>query len=473
MVTTNSPAESNAKAIITLCIGALLVLLSFTLPAVGMFTREMVSLICVLAFGILFWLAKPIPIIATSFLVIVLLPLLSLTPSLNAALGGFTNPANYFVIASFAFALALQKTTLSNRLLKTLISFSKGNYKTIALVFMLITYVISAFISDIATAVLMIAFALELGEFIQPQAEKRRLLKVLLIGIPIASLLGGSATPVGSAVNVMALNVMQQHGGQEVSFLSWMAVALPVSLATLFACWHLLTRIHKAAHIPQEQLLDFMRSIDTALQEKKTRNEKRILAVLALIVITWVVSSWVPALNATTVSLIGMAVLFLPGIKAFTWGEFRNYMAWEIPIMGAALITLGSLLVDCGLVDLVIQAAIYAFPNMGIMGFVLLLGVLVTALLTVMPVGPAMVSMMTIPAYIMAETLGFNPVMAVLVVGIFASNSTILPLKAVLLVSYTKGYWKPLDLIPLGIMTSVVWIALAALWIPLISPIAL
>lgn len=100
---------------------------------------------------------------------------------------------------------------------------------------------------------------------------------------------------------------------------------------------------------------------------------------------------------------------------------------------------------------------------------VVMLGLLVTLVLLVIPVGPAAVSMLIIPVYTMAEALHLNPVMAVITVGIFASNSTILPLNAVVLMSYTKGYWKIKELAKAGIIISVLWIILAALWIPFVS----
>ena len=137
--------------------------------------------------------------------------------------------------------------------------------------------------------------------------------------------------------------------------------------------------------------------------------------------------------------------------------------------MGGATVSLGTLAKDTGLVQLAADRITSSFPGMGAMSMVVMLGLLVTLVLLVIPVGPAAVSMLIIPVYTMAEALHLNPVMAVITVGIFASNSTILPLNAVVLMSYTKGYWKIKELAKAGIIISVLWIILAALWIPFVS----
>jgi sodium-dependent dicarboxylate transporter 2/3/5 len=449
--------------------GVFILLLTFTLPEIGPFTREMVRVIGLVAFGMIFWVLRPVPIAATSLFVIVLMPLLQVAPSLGSAFSGFTSPANYFVIASFAFGFALQKTSFSNRLILSMLKISQGKTSKLVLTFMMATYIISMFISDIAAVVIFVGFVVEFIQLIEEEYDKKRLGKILLLAVPFGSVLGGTATMVGSSVNVLALHLMKSHAGVDVTFLQWSCLALPISIIVLVVCWRVLLLFQKTPDITPELVEKYIERLDEQIRSGSSSKEPAILAVLGALIVGWVVSSWIPWLDTTTIAIVGMLILFAPGIEAFAWAEFKNNMSWEIPLMGGATVQLGNIAIKCGLVDLLINGTTAAFPNLGIFGFVALIGVLMTLLLLIIPVGPAMTSMMTIPVYIMAEKLSINPIMAVVVVGIFASNSTILPLNAVYLVSYSKGYWRSSDMTIIGIFTSLVWIGLAMLWIPFIS----
>ena len=97
---------------------------------------------------------------------------------------------------------------------------------------------------------------------------------------------------------------------------------------------------------------------------------------------------------------------------------------------------------------------------------IILLGAVVTLILVLMPVGPATVSMLVMPVFALSEAIGVNSVMMVIALGSFASNCSILPLNAIMLLSFAPGYWKIPDLMKTGILVTAVWLLLAALWFP-------
>jgi len=275
MSATKTTGKSNKSRLISLSIAALLLIFTIVLPGFGALSKDMVSVICLIAFAVVLWVTTPIPIIASSLLVMALQPLLGLVPSFASALSGFTSPANYFVIASFGFAFALQKTTVSNRLLKALVSWSRGSTQLIALSLMAVTYIVSMFISDIAAAVIMLAFAMDFADLFEDEKERAKVLKLMMIGVPIGSILGGTATPVGSSINVMALNLMQQHSGTTVPFMKWVALCLPVSAVALVFSWFVLTRFFKTSRLPDSKAAQYtqilQRSIDSLSQKTNLR----------------------------------------------------------------------------------------------------------------------------------------------------------------------------------------------------------
>lgn len=463
--------ENSGKSnLISLLAAAVLLAGAIFLPGMGSFSKEMVSAACLILFAVLLWVRQPIPIGISSLLVVILEPLLGLMPSMSAAFAGYANPSHYFTIASFGVAIAIRKTSISARLLKKLLEICRGNAKKIIFAFMLLTYLISMIMSDIAAVVIFLAFALSLLEILREEwgeEQERRLGKVLLLSLPLASVIGGTATPMESTVNVLALNLLKDNAGIHVTFLQWCVAGLPISLVLLVAAWLILIWFYRVEALPGKVTEKFIEKIQ---REKKSHPaEKKILVIVGLMIVAWVAGTWVTALNTTTVAVIGLACMVLPQVNAFSWKEFRDGVPWEIPLMGGATVSLGTLAKDTGLVQLAADRITSAFPGMGAMSMVVMLGLLVTLVLLVIPVGPAAVSMLIIPVYTMAEALHLNPVMAVITVGIFASNSTILPLNAVVLMSYTKGYWKIKELAKAGIIISLLWIILAALWIPFVS----
>jgi sodium-dependent dicarboxylate transporter 2/3/5 len=329
------------------------------------------------------------------------------------------------------------------------------------------------FISDIVAAVIMIGFVMEFLELVENGEEKRKLGKLLLICVPFGSILGGTATTVGSSINVLALNLLKAHADIDVTFLQWLALGFPISIIANVVCWRILLIFHKPMDIAPELVIRFNEKLNQRISSGRSKSEPAILTVLGGIVFFWIAGSWIPWLDTTITAIIGMALLFAPKIQAFTWGEFKNEMPWEIPIMGGATIGLGTAVIRVGLVDMMVDFTTKLFPSISGGGFVALLAALVTILLLAVPVGPALVSMLVVPVFIMAQTFGLNAVMAVLVVAMFASNSTILPLNAVGLLSYSRGYWKPIDMAVPGILTTIVWAILAAFWVPFISNLAL
>ncbi|MFZ7119600.1 MAG: SLC13 family permease [Eubacteriaceae bacterium] len=460
---------SSKKTVIIFLAAAVLLLLAIYLPSFGVLSKLMVSSICFIAMALLLWIFHPIPIGAVSLLVIVLQPLVGLTESLNVSFAGFTNAANYFVIASFGYAMALRKTRFSQRVLIKLLNLCKEDVKKITLAFMTMTFLLSCIMSDITAVVIAVGFAMELINLIKDETEKKRLGRMILIAVPIASLLGGTSTPVGSTINVMGLNILKGYNGTNVTFLQWMALGLPVALVMLFISWFIITRFYHADNIESSVLVNFENK--TKIVQSDLKSEKLVLFILFAIIVAWVGSSWIKVLNTTTIAIIGLAILMMPGVRAFTWEEFKMNVPWEIMLMGGAVISLGNIAVQNGLVSLVIEQVTGGFSNINVFTLIVVVGGLVTVLLTIIPIGPAMISMLTIPAYLMAEQFGINPVMIVIVVGMFASNSSILPLNAVQLIPYTKGYYKIGELARVGFVMSIVWIFIAALWISFSSPL--
>lgn len=454
-----------------LAIAVVLIACAFMAPAIGVLTADMVSAILVILSALVLWVKKPIPLAVSSLVILALLPIIGLVPSLNNAFVGYSNATNFFVIASFGLALAVRKTTISNRLLKKFLSTSRGKIKNVVLAYMVMTALVSSVMSDIAAVVIGISFAQQLVNGVSEE-NRPAMGRLLMLSMPFASVIGGISTPAGSSVNVMALNLLSANTGIEISFLQWCAFGMPLAVVLLIAAWLILTALYKAEDLSAEQIEAFLQNVEKH-STSSLKHETYVICVILLMIAAWVAGTWISALNTTTVAIFGLLLLILPGIGAFDWKEFSANVSWEIFLMGGATIMMGNLARDTGLVKLVADTLQANFSGISPMMLVVLLGIVVTVILILMPVGPATVSMLVVPVYELVTALGLNPVMAVITLGIFASNCCILPLNAVQLLSFGTGYWKVTDLMKAGILITTVWIVLAALWFPIATTLVL
>lgn len=232
----------NRKQILSLTAAVIFLALAIIVPGGGALTKPMVSSIFLVLFALTLWIFEPIPLAISSFLVLLIAYLFGLTSSLNESFSGIAIAANWFYIPSMGIGMALLKTSFAQKMLANLLKISGTGAKKITLCFMLITYVLSAVMSDIAAVVLAVGFATEFVNQIKEDDVRKNFKRMVMVSLPIASLIGGTATPAGSTVNVMALSLLKTYNGVEITFVQWMGIGVPVSFIALLLAWFLPSR---------------------------------------------------------------------------------------------------------------------------------------------------------------------------------------------------------------------------------------
>ncbi|MEG0505826.1 MAG: anion permease, partial [Raoultibacter sp.] len=134
---------------------------------------------------------------------------------------------------------------------------------------------------------------------------------------PIAAVTGGVATPAGSSFNVVAMNILQQATGASISFFDWTIVGLPIVLIMTPISWFFLTQFIKPEPIT-DNCLQGIRD-EAAAATKVEPFEIKVLLVIVGLVVLWILGNWVPIFNVTAVALIGLTIMFLPGMDLLTW----------------------------------------------------------------------------------------------------------------------------------------------------------
>lgn len=196
------------------------------------------------------WLTEPINISATALLPLVLLPILG-AASLADAASPYSHPLVYLVMGGFLIALTMQKWRLDRRIALLTLNLVGSNPINMVGGIMLVTATLSAFVSNTATAAMMLPIALSIIELYKQdeheRAERRNFALCALLGLAYSASIGGISTIIGTGPNSFLVGfvdetIAHQYRG-EISFASWLAIGLPLTAVFLPLVWLLLTRI--------------------------------------------------------------------------------------------------------------------------------------------------------------------------------------------------------------------------------------
>src|SRR5829696_1846291 len=195
------------------------------------------------ALALILWISEALPIAVTALLAIVLQPLFGLS-SLPSAFQSFISPVFFFVMVMFFIAQAFTNTGLDRRFAFWLLAKADGSPRRAVFLFMAGTATLSTVVSDVPCCAVFMAVALGVFERLQLKPGASQFARAVMIGIPIASLIGGVGTPAGSSVNVLGLFFIEKYGQVRVPFLHWMALGIPMVLVLVPVAAYVITWVY-------------------------------------------------------------------------------------------------------------------------------------------------------------------------------------------------------------------------------------
>ena len=317
-------------------------------------------LLAIFLLAALLWVLEPVPVFATSILIIALeLIMISdkglhlfRTPPAGHDLGelmnytdifsAFSSPIIILFMGGFALAIAASKYELDNNLARVLLKPFGHQPRFIMLGLMLITAVFSMFMSNTATTVMMLAL---LGPIVASAPKGDLGIKALVLCIPIAANTGGIATPIGTPPNAIALQYLT--GDNSIDFLSWMMMGLPFVIIQLTIAWFLLQRLFPSSQTEMKLKLDG--------QFQKNWRAIVVYATFAATILLWMTTK-LHGMNTYVVSIIPLAVFTLTGIMGKAELKLIN---WDVLWLVAGGIAIGIGLDKTGLASALAHAIDY------------------------------------------------------------------------------------------------------------------
>ena len=194
------------------------------------------------------WMTEPVSLYITSLLPLILLPLFNVMSFKDVA-PHYMEEVIFLFIGGFLFAFALEKWNLHNRIALGIIAKVGHTPSSLLLGVMGAAFFISMWINNTATTAMLVPAVMAIISQVESGKENSGLAAPLLIGLAFSASIGGMATLIGTAPNMIFISQYEMYfpGQKSVSFAEWMLFALPVAVALFFACFFILRFLHRKA----------------------------------------------------------------------------------------------------------------------------------------------------------------------------------------------------------------------------------
>ena len=303
------------KLLFIVAITAVIALLpteSFGIEGLNVVHQRIISLF---VFAALMWLTETMPSWVTSMVVVTVMLFTVSTSAFNflrpegAALvpfksifACFSNPTIMLFIGGFVLAIGLTKVKLDVALARVLLKPFGTRSEIVLLGFILVTAIFSAFVSNTATAAMMLAFLTPVLRSL-PADGKGRI--ALALAIPVGANLGGMITPIGTPPNMIALDYLSSQG-MGISFVDWTIKMAPFVIVLLVLSWLLLRIL-----FPFKQ-----KSIKIEIEGDINWNFKTwsVVVAFAVTIFMWMFGTDMWGIDTNVVAMIPIAIFCATGI---------------------------------------------------------------------------------------------------------------------------------------------------------------
>ena len=427
---------------------------------------------------VLFWVTGVIPLEATALLPLVLFPALGVLSPVKVA-ESYGNEVIFLFLGGFIIAMSMQRWNLHRRIALHIIRIVGTSPKRLVLGFMVATAFLSMWISNTATAMMMIPIAVAIILTIMPGTDhalenldggEQALAHCLIISIPYAASIGGIATIIGTPPNGIFITQLATifPSAPMIDFFTWMKFGIPFAAVFLFIAWIWLT------FVPYRRMVSTLPSARGIIREELAKlgsissGERWTLIVFTLTALAWIFAQTkvigdftipgldmlFPDIKDSTIAIFGALLLFvLPvdvkeGIFTMDW-EWAVKIPWGILLLFGGGIALSNGFIQSGLAATIVESLTL------IHGLPIILLVLVVALAvsfaTEITSNTAMAAVLMPIMAATAISMGINPIILMMTAAVCASMAFMLPVATPPnAVAYGSGYINARDLLRSG-----------------------
>ena len=465
-----------------LILGPLLFAITYVaLTSLTGLSAEACKVLATAAWMVAWWVTEAVHVAVTALVPMVLLPLLGVI-TVAQATSAYGNPVIYLFMGGFIIALGMEKHKLHERIALNMIRVTGTSGDGIIAGFVLSTGLISMWISNTATAIMMLPIAVSVTQLVSSQLGSsghsrkgyQNFATGLMLSIAYASSIGGMATIVGTPPNVVMVGLYRQTYQAELSFVEWIAIGLPVSVCILVLCYAVITRVAFPNHIRSIAGSSALIKARLAALGPVSKPEKLVLVIFMLTAFSWIfrpyLNDWlvflfygkdasVAILDDTVIAMVGGLLMFAvptdlkKGEFILTWEDMQR-LPWGILILFGGGLCLAGSLEDSGLIQLV-GDGITSWGNVELWILILVLSA-ISLFLTELMSNVALTTIFVPVVFGIADGFGYDPRVLAIPVTFAASCAFCMPIStppnAIL---FASGHIRLIDMLRGGILLNI------------------
>ncbi|SNT70056.1 SLC13 family permease [Psychrobacter sp. LV10R520-6] len=448
---TDTFPKGTGKGLIVVAIAAIISMIIYNVLPYDISANKGLTLLFFI--GVL-WLTEAVHVTITAILVVVIGALIGI-PDFDAEIGlqSFANPIIYLFFGGFALAAALHVQKLDRKIALKILSMSGGNLGTAVFLIFGVTAFLSMWISNTATAAMMLPLAL--GILTQVDREKDRGTFVfVLLGIAYSANLGGLGTIVGSPPNAIAAKAL------DIAFVDWMKFGIPMMLV-------LLPLLLGAMYLFLKPNLN--RQVTLNEDEPIAWNKPRVLTIIVFIItaLSWILSKQIgAALNVDDVDSIValLAASAVVSLGLVSWKQVSDNTDWGVLMLFGGGIALSTVLKVSGASLVLGQAVANGLSSAPLILVVLSVAAFII-FLTEFASNTASAALLVPVFAAIAEQMGLPPAVLVMIIGIGASCAFMLPVATPPnAIVFGTGLIKQSEMIRVGVILNIIATFIVGLW---------
>jgi len=380
------------------------------------------------------WVTEALPIPVTSLLPIVLFPPLGIA-EIGAAAAPYANDLVFLFLGGFLLARGMERWGLPRRIALRVVGFSGTSPRGVVGGFMLATALLSMWVSNTATAMIMLPIGLSVLELLEPDESGRSDLAVaLMLGIAYSASIGGLGTLIGTPPNAFLAAFMSEEYGVRIGFARWMAFGVPLVLVGLPLAYLVLTRL--VTRLGSESIeggRELLRRQRSALGPLRGP-ERRVAVVFVVIALLWVtrplLGRLVAGLSDAGIGVGGGVLLFLlpagggSGEALLDWEDARG-LPWGVLLLFGGGLSLASAFQSSGLTEAIggVARSLAGVPPLALVAVTAAIVILLTELTSNTATAAAFLPVLAS----VAVGVGLAPMSLVVPAAVAASCAFMLP----------------------------------------------
>lgn len=349
LVTSDSNASRGVSQNIGLAAGPMVAILLFLFFRPDGLSLTGTATAAFAAWMAIWWSTEAIPVAVTAFLPLVLFPLFGIN-TMSVTASSYSHPIIYLFLGGFVIALAIERSGLHVRAALKVFRMAGLNGKSLVAGFMAAAALISMWISNTSTTLMLLPIAASVTLVIRDtmsdslsKTEISNFETSMLLGLAYAATLGGMATLVGTPPNTFMVGFMADSYQMDIDFLRWMIVGVPLALIMLPLTWLVLTRfLYPVNFRATQQARSHIDHLYTGLGTMSVA-ERRTLYLFIALVLGWVLRKQIVAVTGLT-GLTDSGVAMAAAVAAFiipsgktgegliTWEDMRR-LPWGVLIL--------------------------------------------------------------------------------------------------------------------------------------------